>query len=295
MRRVLIATVVSTTALISFTAVAANASFPGRNGRIAFWNGAAEDNILGIRPDGTGLGLIVKDGSQPAWSPRGNRIAFKVTDPNTGAGSIWIARADGTGRHLIAGPAWDASQPAWAPDGDHLVFVRYHGGDTDLVIADVTTGVKRLVRNNSAFEFEPSWSPDGSLIALSSDRHHPDQQNIYVVSPDGSNWSQLTNSTYDSQPNWSPDGTMIAFQSDRADPGNNYDIFRMMADGSNVVRLTHLAGTDAHPSWSPDNARIVFAHRQTGIVVMRTDGSDKKRIYADASAIVSNPDWRPIS
>jgi Tol biopolymer transport system component len=88
---------------------------------------------------------------------------------------------------------------------------------------------------------------------------------------------------------------MIAFQSDRADPGNNYDIFRMMADGSNVVRLTHLAGTDAHPSWSPDNARIVFAHRQTGIVVMRTDGSDKKRIYADASAIVSNPDWRPIS
>ena len=147
----------------------------GGNGRIAFWSGTAEDDILGIDPDGTSLGVIVKGGLQPAWAPRGHRIAFKVTDPSTGAGAIWIARADGTHRQRVVGSVWDASEPAWAPDGDHLVFVRDNGGDTDLVIADLTTGQTRLLRNNKSFEFEPSWSPDGSLIAFSSDRHQVDQ------------------------------------------------------------------------------------------------------------------------
>ena len=293
MKHVAIVASLFTAVLASLSATPANASFPGRNGQIAFWSLAAEEEILGIHPDGTDLHVIVKGGSQPAWSPRGNRIAFRVSDPNTGAGSIWIARADGTHRHRIAGPVWDAANPAWAPDGDHLVFIRYNGGDTDLVVADLATGDKRLVRNNQAFEFEPSWSPDGSLIAFSSDRRQG-RQNIYVTPPDGSTVLRLTHSTYDSQPNWSPDGTMIAFQSDRADPGNNYDIYLMRADGSDVVRLTRLSGTDAHPAWSPNGSRIVYARRQTAIVVMHPDGSAKTRVYGDRLAIVSNPDWRPV-
>ena len=70
---------------------------------------------------------------------------------------------------------------------------------------------------------------------------------------------------------------------------------RDAADGSNVVRLTRLSGTDAHPAWSPDGASIVYARRQTAIVMMDAGGSNKNRIYADASAIISNPDWQPTS
>jgi tol-pal system beta propeller repeat protein TolB len=278
---------------VLFWPTSSNASFPGNNGRIAFWSLGADEQILGIQADGTDLRVIATSASQPAWSPRGNRIAFTVTDQNTGSGSIWVARADGTHRHRVTGHNWDASQPSWAPDGNEIVFIRYSGGDTDVAIVDLATGDEHVVRNNSAFEFEPSWSPDGSLIAFSSDRL-AGRQNIYVIAPDGSNLVRLTDSDYDSQPNWSPDGTMIAFQSDRADPGNNYDIYRMQADGSNVVRLTKLSGTDAHPSWSPNGTKIAYARRQTAIIVMNIDGSSKARIYGDVSAIVSNPDWRPL-
>jgi TolB protein len=60
--------------------------------------------------------------------------------------------------------------------------------------------------NNSAWDFEPAWSPDGAKIAFTSDRDGDDNWEIYVMNADGSNQTNLTNnSAWDFGPAWSPE------------------------------------------------------------------------------------------
>ena len=58
------------------------------------------------------------------------------------------------------------------------------------------------------------------------------------------------NSESDSGPSWSADGTRIVFSSMR-DDANWGEIYRMNADGTDVIRLTINDTYDGKPSWSP--------------------------------------------
>ena len=62
----------------------------------------------------------------------------------------------------------------------------------------------------------------------------------------------------DATPAWSPDGKWITFaRSDDEFPDFDiFDIYRMRADGTEVVRLTTSEAQEWTPTWSPDSARI---------------------------------------
>ena len=57
---------------------------------------------------------------------------------------------------------------------------------------------------------------------------------------DGSHLRQLTNLDDDSLPSLSPDGTCVAFKSHRRD--GNDEIYVIISDGSNLVRMTNDPG-----------------------------------------------------
>lgn len=95
------------------------------------------------------------------------------------------------------------------------------------------------------------------------------------------NFDELTHvtSVSNSYPNWSPDGSMIVFHSDRLD--NNYEIYMMNNDGTNLVRLTNNPSYDLTPVWSPDGEKIAFQSSRDGneeIYIMNTDGSYQRNI-----------------
>ena len=144
----------------------------------------------------------------------------------------------------------------------------------------------RLTRN-SARDWRPAWSPDGTQIAFDSDRDGNDE--IYVMAADGSQPTRLTrNSARDWRPAWSPDGTQIAFDSDR---DRNDEIYVMAADGSQPTRLTRNDADDRSPAWSPDGTQIAFDSDRDGnneIYVMAADGSQPTRLTRN-----SGSDWRP--
>jgi len=115
------------------------------------------------------------------------------------------------------------------------------------------------------------------------------------MKPDGSDQKRLTNnSANDEYPSWSPDRSQIVFASDRR--GGPYELYKMKADGSDVVRLTNNT-QDLTPSWSPDGTQIAFmSYRNAGkggdLYLMRADGGGVTRLTSSTDND-SYPTWHP--
>jgi Tol biopolymer transport system component len=156
------------------------------------------------------------------------------------------------------------------------------------VIGSNGTGETNITRSASGND-SPSWSPDGSKIAFSTNRDG--NWEIYVMNADGSGATRLTTnrSSDDSAPAWSPDGTKIAFHTDR---DGNYEIYVMNADGTAQTNLTKESGAeDASPSWSPNGSRIVFAS-EGDLYTMNADGTVQTKLTSDPNDD-SFPAWSP--
>ncbi len=106
-------------------------------------------------------------------------------------------------------------------------------------------------------------------IAFASNRSGNFQ--IYDMNIDGSCITRLTdNSASDLLPNWSPDGTRIAFTSDRdrhnvSNNTENFEVYTMNSDGTNVARLT-FSGGNTGPVWSPDGQHIAYIHTDQNVL-----------------------------
>jgi Tol biopolymer transport system component len=139
----------------------------------------------------------------------------------------------------------------------------------------------------------------GMHIAFVSDRDG--NQEIYVMSADGSEQTNLTNHEADDNwPTMSPDGDQIAFISNRDDPNRatcaldlscDSDIYILRTDGSGLSRLTDTPGQEMYPAWSPDGSKIAFM-REFDILVMNVDGSNQTNLTSDSTGNLY-PAWMP--
>src|SRR5262249_17397518 len=104
-------------------------------------------------------------GTQPAYSPDGERIAFRGAE---GGGGIFVMGATGETVRRVTSRGF---HPAWAPDGKWIVYcpqevVRPEGHDratSDLWLVNLGTGEERVFLAGDAMQ--PSWSPNGHRIA----------------------------------------------------------------------------------------------------------------------------------
>jgi len=153
------------------------------------------------------------------------------------------------------------------------------------------TGSGRLYTDSEdGSAYDPSWSPDGNVIAFSM-RMVGGNEEIFLVNTNGSGLTRLTfDANNDRWPDWAPDGSRIVFQAHR---DGNWGVWAMNADGSGQTNLTPDTPqiADEHPAWSPDGTKIVF-YRGGQLWVMRADGGDNSQITSNPYN-TDHPDWAP--
>jgi TolB protein len=139
---------------------------------------------------------LIDHGNWPVFSPDGTKIVFSSQKPNRRDYDLWIMNADGSNAQLLLGfSGADIDVGGWSSNG--LVFA--HSGYDIYTYNPVTLELKRLTTTREN-DYEPGWSPDGTMITFASLRT---PEGIYMMNAtDGSGQRWLTSGR---QPSWGPD------------------------------------------------------------------------------------------
>ncbi len=136
--------------------------------------------------------------TQPTWAPNGRQLAF--TSTRSGSPQIYLMDSDGANvrRVTLEGDFFD--ETSFAPDGLRLAATTKIDNHFQICTIDIATGNATVIPaagNNES----PCFSPDGSMIAFSSDRSGTPQ--IYITDADG-HPRQLTTEGSNHSPTWAP-------------------------------------------------------------------------------------------
>ncbi len=194
-----------------------------------------------------------------------------ITDLNFPRGnpdaSVSVMDPDGSNRKRVFHDTNGAAlMPSWSPDGQWLVvgFGGFFGardaapGKLIMVRAD-GSGMKELTSGppNTGF---PSWSPDGKRIVFRV--WGGDARGLRVLNLDDHSVTTLT-TEWDNFPAWSPGGDRILFTRQRS-TDQDFDIYTIRPDGSDLRQVTRSPGADGHATWTADGKQIFVASARTG-------------------------------
>jgi len=217
------------------------------------------------------------------------RIAFPVWNAGSRVYDSYIAKTDGSGRHIVVD---GMHQPALSPDGKWLLV---NGEKTDYMnmylVKPDGSGVKKIT--DFIEDSLPSWSPDSRGFVLATTRESPDHpQRIYVMDevpftgrmqPGRVLADASGRPVQGDYPTWTPNNQTVYKGCDYTVLPQVCGLFIISVTGGDWKQLTNNPN-DTAPAASRD--RIAFMSNRDGnweIYVMNYDGSGVKRLTNNAA------------
>ncbi len=248
-------------------------------GKIAFaaYNDAEKAYaIYVVQADASGLNRVMREASQPAFSPDGQKVIFHSWRQDR-LGLQVVSAEGGEMADVIIGTSNEDGAPSWSRDGAKIAFASNKEVDRKWRIY-----VSWLEGTDEPIELRlgesPDWSPEGDKIVYRGCDERGGNCGLYIMDENGANPTRLTTDVSDNAPAWSPDGNQVAFMSAR---DGNWEIYVVDLANPEPRRLTTNPANDGLPTWSPDGQRIAFLSDRGGIWaihLMNPDGNDKHQL-----------------
>src|SRR5712671_834035 len=117
--------------------------------------------------------LKVRRVSDPQLSPKGDLVAFTITDvdqaTNKSTTQVYVVPIAGGATRQLTNDEHSSASPRWSPDGEKLAFVSARDGESQIWTIDVSSGALNKITSISTGACDPVWSPDGKWLAFPSD------------------------------------------------------------------------------------------------------------------------------
>ncbi|MET0646502.1 MAG: protein kinase [Pyrinomonadaceae bacterium] len=206
-------------------------------------------------------------GAGPEYSPNLNPDGKSFLYASRAAGNwdIYWQRVGGKNAvNLTKDSAADDTRPAYSPDGNLIAFRSERAPRGIYVMEATSENVRRL----SDFGYDPSWSPDGKELVISSAPFsEPTTRSLnpgalWVIDVATGALRRLTEGDA-VQPSWSPNGHRVAYWGVQPGGGQR-DIWTIAAGGGDAVPVVKDEALDWNPVWSPDGKYLYFASNRGG-------------------------------
>jgi Tol biopolymer transport system component len=203
---------------------------------------------------------------QPSLSPDGLYVAYAADPaPDVPRSDIFLLRVGGRNPiNLTQGSPDNDEMPAFSPDGQWIAFRSGRGGGGIYLMGATGESVRRI----ADFGYNPSWSPNGKQIVVSTEggnnpRGRTTTAQLWIVDVQGGAKKKIFDGDA-VQPQWSPDGKRIAFWSLPYSQRGQRDISTIPAEGGKPVQITDDPALDWSPAWSGDGKTLFFASDRGG-------------------------------